>query len=77
MRFPIEFENDFHEYSKAERVSLVVILVLVTLVVISWVSQGFALNETRNVEYSSNIGQTIEHKASTPESIIHSASERN
>jgi len=46
MKSPIRFENDFHEYSKAEKVTLAIVIALVTLVVISWASQGFAFSET-------------------------------
>jgi len=71
MKSPVKFENDFLELSKAEKVILVVILALVTLVIVSWASQGFASNETRSTEPGSDLSQTFGYKASTTADTIY------
>jgi hypothetical protein len=50
MKSPMKFQNDWYEYSKAEKVTLVVVLMLVVLVVISWAAQGFAFNDVKNTD---------------------------
>jgi glycerol uptake facilitator-like aquaporin len=55
MKSRIKLENDWHGYSKAEKVILAVVLALVVLVVISWAADGFAFNETRST--GSNLSQ--------------------
>jgi len=47
MKSPIKLENDFREFSKAEKVTLTVVLALVVLVVISWAADGFAFSENK------------------------------
>jgi hypothetical protein len=77
MKSPIKFENDFREYSKAEKVTLVVVLVLVTLVIISWASQGFAFSEKKSTYYRSGPSHTFGYKAYVTTSINHSEGENN
>jgi hypothetical protein len=77
MKSPVKFENDFHDLSKAEKVILAIILGLVTLVVISWASQGFACNETRSTEPGSDLSQTFGYKASTTANTIYLENEMN
>ena len=76
MKSRLKFENDFHEYSKTERVILVVILVLVTLVVISWASQGFAFNDPSTTVYDGGLGQLVGHNTSVMVDSFHSEDER-
>jgi hypothetical protein len=77
MKSPIKLENDWHEYSKAEKVILAVVLALVVLVVISWAADGFAFNETRSIEHRSNLSQIFGYRASMITSVNHSEGEHN
>jgi len=71
MKYPIKFENDFKEYSKAEKVILVIVLALVVLVVISWAADGFAFNETRSTEHI-NLSQIFGYGTSVTTNVNHS-----
>jgi len=77
MKYPIKFENDFREFSKAEKVTLVVVLALVVLVVISWAADGFAFNETRGTDYGSNPSHTFGYGASVTTNVNHSEDEHD
>jgi hypothetical protein len=72
MKSLIKLENDWHEYSKAERVILAIVLALVVLVVISWAADGLAFNETRSAEHGSNLGQIFGYGASATTNVNHS-----
>jgi hypothetical protein len=47
----------FGEFSKAEKVTLTVVLALVVLVIISWAADGFAFSVTGSTEHGNNLGQ--------------------
>jgi len=64
MKSPIKLENDWHEYSKVEKVILAVILALVVLVVISWAADGLAFDEKRSTEHHSDLSHTFAYGAS-------------
>jgi preprotein translocase subunit SecF len=55
MKSPIKLENDFREFSKAEKVILAVVLALVVLVVISWAADGFAYSQEYKVGYNPGV----------------------
>jgi len=77
MKSPIKFENDLREYSKAEKVTLVVILALVVIVVISWAADGFAFNVTRNTEHDSNPRLIFGYGLSATHNVVHPGDEHN
>lgn len=72
MKSPIRFENDFHEYSKAEKVTLAIVIALVTLVVFSWASQGFAFSETGCRDHGSHLGHPFGYEAHVTTNLGHS-----
>lgn len=76
MKSPIKLENDSREFSKAEKVILVVVLALVILVVISWAADGFAFNETRSTEYI-HLSHTFCFGVSVTPNVNHSKEEHN
>jgi len=55
MKSPIKLENDFQEYSKPEKVILVIVLALVFLVVVSWAIDGFAYSQEYKYGYNSGV----------------------
>jgi len=71
-----QLSNDWHEYSKAEKVILVVVLALVVLVVISWAADGFAFNETRSTEHI-HLSHTFSFGASMTPNVNHPEEENN
>jgi len=77
MKSPIKFENDLQEYSKTEKVTLVIVLALVVLVVISWASDGFAFNEKRSIEHESDLSHTFGFGASATSPVRYSEDEHN
>jgi len=77
MKYPIRIENDFQEYSKIEKVTLVVILALVVLVVISWASQGFAFCVTGSTEHDDNLSQIFGYGTSVTTNVNHSEDEHS